>query len=482
MQNDWFSLWPDGLIGIDESGNIVAVSPTAEKLLGWSCDYAQGKSIHQLLCAQNRTHSHTAEDCPLLHEKISVEAFSTLWKHKDGTYISVDSRVLEIPHQEASRIISFVDNEDRLHNQEELQKFAEYVDNTPTPIVEFDSVGQILFGNSSFQELIIRFGFNSDGLAHILPSSIVSICETMTSGNTQDGNHEVDIENHVFQWHFHVLENTDDSTVIGYAFDISEQKRLQKINEEQRSTARKEFYAKMVHELRTPLNAIIGFSDVLLSRSNSSFTEREAHQISMIQQAGKQLNQLVTDTLDVAKIESGKMQIDIDEVSLSKIYAEIHDQIETLARRKNLNFSFSCLTEKTILSDKIKIRQILVNLLSNAVKYTKQGSVHLLVRESHDADLGDCISCTVSDTGVGIPEDQVATLFEAYEQVNEKQNRNIEGTGLGLSLVKNLVQLLEGKITVTSAYGTGSSFEVLLPLAITNQEPTSIASARRASS
>ncbi len=468
--NEWFERWPDGLISIDAQHNIVALSPAAEKILGWSSDSAKQHNIHELLCAQNRAFAHEASHCHLLDEHHHNDIVSALWKNNTGKYVSVDCRILPIESDDASKLVSFVNNEDRLHNQAEMHKFAEYVGKSPAPLAEFDQYGQLLFGNESLQNLIVLYGFNDIGHANIFPAELNELCNELIQNNTKEKSVVVNIDAACFAWHFNLLQTEAETSVMGYAFDITEQKKAEKIAEEQRALARKEFYAKMIHELRTPLNAIIGFSDILLTRSADKLDERELRHVTMIKTAGNQLNQLVTDTLDITKIESGKMKIDVNEFSINHVCEEILGQVKTLADQKGLSFRFNTMTERKIFSDKTKVRQIILNLLSNAVKYTKEGSVHLLVSDKTHEELGNCLSVTVTDTGIGIPKNQLPNVFVSFEQINEKQNKNEQGTGLGLALVSNLVDLLGGRISAESEYGAGSTFELLLPCFFQNQE------------
>ena len=219
----------------------------------------------------------------------------------------------------------------------------------------------------------------------------------------------------------------------------------------------------MSHEIRTPLNAIIGFSNLLISRIEDKVTEEEINRLKSIKNAGLQLADMVTDTLDFNKIESGKMTLEISEFSVAEVGEMLHDQMQTLASQKNIDYQFKSLTDATICSDRSKVRQIFTNLISNGIKYTPDGSVNVLVSETIDRDLDSCIQIVVLDTGIGIAAEKLPTLFESYEQVESEATRSIQGTGLGLALVKDLVQLLGGKISVTSELNYGSSFEVLLP-------------------
>ena len=458
------SQWPDGLIVVEDNYVITEVSHKACEILGSTEEYYIGKNIHDVLCAQNRSSEHTIENCNIINAEIN-QIISSDWVKSDGHYISVDFRKLAINGTDnANFIISFQDNVERRHNQAELKKFTEYVEYSPSPLAEFDEHGQMLFGNQAMQEIILEYGFNDAGAANILPKGIIDICHDLIHRSDQHSHiTEVHIKDSFYAWHFQLLTAEQTKSVIGYAFDISKQKAAEAVAEKQRNQARKEFFAKMVHELRTPLNAIVGFSDLLINKIAEKITERELERLKSIKNAGLQLNDLVTDTLDFSKIESGKMSLNVTEFSIASVCEQVNDQIVTLAQQKNLSYRYNSFTEQKICSDRVKVRQVLVNLLSNAVKYTMEGSVHLILSTTQDDSLGCCFEILVSDTGVGIPEEQLPTLFDSYEQVDSELTKDIQGTGLGLALVRDLITLLGGKVSVTSELGKGSAFTVLLP-------------------
>lgn len=467
-ENSWFNNWPDGLLGLNKHNRIVELSPMAQSILGFTREELYGNDPHETLCSKTRGDQHDENKCLLTSRDTGTETTSTLWTHKNGHYVSIDYRMIPVGYGEASRVMSFIDNSTRLHNQAEMEKFSEYVEKSPAPLAEFVMDGQLLFGNSALQELVLEYGFDDYGAANVIPKNISAIGEKLIQLNGQDETQEVRLEDCVFLWHFHLLENDSAPTMVGYAFDITQQKEAERIAKEQSSQARKEFYAKMVHELRSPLNAIVGFSDLLIYDLKDRISESSLHQLQLIKDAGNQLNEQVTATLDITKIESGKMSIEISDFSVAGLCKEVFTQMNPLAQKKHLAFEFSSLTEQRIFSDKLKVRQIVINLVSNAIKYTSEGEVHLVVSEKDDKELGEAISIIVSDSGMGIKKEDIPRLFKSFEQVNQEQTRKIEGTGLGLALVTNLVKLLGGRISVDSTYGSGSTFELLLPFLRSN--------------
>jgi len=455
--------WPDGLIALDENGYILWLSDYATTVLGWDSVGTIGKHIHDLLCVHSRETHHDAKDCVLMaqsdiHLNVMTSAY---WLANNGEYVGVDYRVMVSPvESECHRIVSFFENRYQQHNYEELTKFAGFVEKSPGAIAEFDHEGQMLFGNRAMQELLLAHGFDGKGNAKIFPPELNIFCRHCCFDNVSTTHIDVEVDGYWFSWNFYPLEEKSGTTVIGYAFNATERRIAQQQAQVTRAQARRDFYAKMIHELRTPLNAIVGYSDLILCRADERMTDKDKRALRGIKIGGMQLNELISDTLDISKIEAGKMTAEIEDFQVDSVVADINEQMSYLADAKNLDYMIRCTPNLNVTSDRRKVRQILVNLISNAIKYTKKGRVSATIECS---DNGNTFTISVTDTGVGIPMDQLSLLFKEYQQVRETQNRGIQGTGLGLALVSELIQVLDGNITVDSDYGKGSTFTVVLP-------------------
>jgi signal transduction histidine kinase len=232
-----------------------------------------------------------------------------------------------------------------------------------------------------------------------------------------------------------------------------------------------DFLATMSHELRTPLNSIIGFSDVL--RSNKSLGEKQSRFVENIQKSGRMLLDMINDLLDLAKIESGKMEVRLTDFSIENIIHTQCDLARPLTEKKNIDMEIKVQPNLPQLhQDQNKIQQILTNLLSNAIKFTPEGG-RIVVHARHSTK--GRLDLAVEDTGVGIALEDQKTIFEKFRQGNtvlsggDAMTREYSGTGLGLSIVKELCRLLEGEISVTSELGKGSTFTVKIPWKITEQ-------------
>ncbi|MCA9040742.1 MAG: HAMP domain-containing protein [Planctomycetaceae bacterium] len=233
------------------------------------------------------------------------------------------------------------------------------------------------------------------------------------------------------------------------------------------------FLATMSHELRTPLNSILGFSEVLEQAPNLS--DKQQRYVHNIQQSGRELTALINELLDLAKIESGKMEVQIAETNINDLVSRQVDAISSLAHKKNIDLNLIPSQElKVVQQDPGKIQQILNNLLSNAVKFTPEGGrVSVYVDKLED----ERFQILVEDTGVGIPLDDQEMIFDKFRQgksipgMKDTMTREFSGTGLGLSIVKELTKLLGGEIFLESEFGKGSRFYVQLPIVLTEPEP-----------
>ncbi len=234
-----------------------------------------------------------------------------------------------------------------------------------------------------------------------------------------------------------------------------------------------EFLATMSHELRTPLNSILGFSDVLASAEN--LTEKQKRFVSNVQKSGRDLLLLINDVLDLAKIESGKLEVQKADVRLIEIIDKQVDAMIPIAERKNIDLTTSVDLDMPLLrQDPGKLQQILTNLLSNALKFTPEGG-RVRVRGSLRED-GRQFELIVEDTGIGIPLEDQATIFEKFRQgrsvpgQRDAMTREFGGTGLGLSIVKELARLLGGEVFLESEFGKGSTFAVRLPISLDDRD------------
>ena len=223
------------------------------------------------------------------------------------------------------------------------------------------------------------------------------------------------------------------------------------------------FLANMSHELRTPLNSILGFSDVMLEELDGPLTENMRNDLGLIQKNGQHLLHLINDVLDMAKIESGKMNLNIEKFNLQEIIEEVTSITSPFASERNLSLFIEPDSdyEVRISADKIRIRQVMINLINNAIKFTERGkiSIRAACEDNH-------VLISVKDTGIGIPHDHLEAVFQEFTQVDTSTTRKVGGTGLGLPISRRLIEMHGGRLWAESSgvNGEGSIFYVFLPI------------------
>ena len=275
----------------------------------------------------------------------------------------------------------------------------------------------------------------------------------------------------IYYFKVKVIVLGDDDAKIGTLFilhdttdSLTQIKLMEKANEEleRASRMKSDFLANMSHEIRTPMNAVIGMAEIAMREKNP---QQITDYLLQIQSSGKNLLNIINDILDYSKIESGKMEIIEDGYEPFTEYSEIANVVATRIGNKPLDLIFFIETElpHKLLGDAMRIRQVLINLANNAVKFTKEGFVRVIVTCEYVSE--DTVNLTfhVTDTGIGIKEEDLEKLFVSFQQVDSKRNRSVEGTGLGLAIAKNLVEAMGGTIGVDSEYGKGSDFWFTVP-------------------
>ena len=253
--------------------------------------------------------------------------------------------------------------------------------------------------------------------------------------------------------------------------DITERKRYEEAltaardQAEAMSRTKSSFLANMSHELRTPLNAIIGLTEMLVSNTARFGTDKALEPLRRVNRAGTHLLGLINQVLDLSKIEAGKLQLDLESVSIAPLIEEVVGTARSLAEQNKNRLSVECSRDlPPIEADAMRLRQILLNLLSNACKFTKDGEISLRATPIQHYER-QFIAFSVTDTGIGMTPDQMTRLFEEFSQADASTARHYGGTGLGLAITRRLCRMMGGDVTAASEPGKGSTFTVRLPFA-----------------
>ena len=252
----------------------------------------------------------------------------------------------------------------------------------------------------------------------------------------------------------------------------------QKKQIEDLNRAQKRFFSSMSHEIRTPVNAIIGFNESTLRENISEEVRENAHNIEV---ASKLLLHTINEILDMSRLETGGMEIVCTDYRTTAMLSDIVSLVWLRAQEKGLEFVIRVdpAMPTSLHGDEVRIKQLLLNVVSNAVKYTREGSVTLAI-SGRTGEQGVFYAVyDVTDTGIGIREENIPQLFSAFQRVDEQSTHAIEGTGLGLSIVKQLLDMMGGSVTVTSEYGKGSNFHIEIPQQVADSTPVGEVNLRR---
>jgi signal transduction histidine kinase len=237
--------------------------------------------------------------------------------------------------------------------------------------------------------------------------------------------------------------------------------RMRNAEVERANHAKSAFLATMSHELRTPLNAIIGFTRLVVRKSAGLLPERQVDNLRKVETSAVALLTIINDLLDLSKVEAGRMTTTIRDIDLNSVAEQVATELSGLATARNLHLDLELDPALPIVStDARRVRQILINLTSNAIKFTRRGRVRIRTMPRRPSG----VAMSVIDTGIGIPPDQMARIFEPFHQVDGGSTREVGGTGLGLTIVRQMASLLGGTVRAESELGVGSTFTLELPV------------------
>lgn len=482
---------PDGSHILDENGNLMYCSETFAALLGYTMSETRNLHVEDW-----DRHFPTEQIVPVIKDLIQTpRIFVTRHQRKNGDIFDaeINARGISIDGKlylyASSRDITLL-KRDAIEHQKTNAKLQFLFDTMPDAFFVINQKGLIQSVN---EKGIAMFGYSEEALIGKNISMLTTsehrqahdgyISEYLKTGKNRIIGSVRELiarksDGSEFPIALSVGEVRVDDEVLftGIIRDISELKQkekdlIQAKNEAlEAGLAKSQFLANMSHEIRTPLNGIFGVLQVLKQKIQGS--EKHAL-IDVALSSGRSLLTVINDILDFSKIEAGMLKVDHTALSIRNIIESIISELTPQASQNGnmLTFCFSESFDDGFEGDPVRIKQILLNLTSNAIKFTENGQVNIAVEHSHSDHL-EGVRFVVTDTGIGMSEELLKRLFNRFEQADESTTRKHGGTGLGLAICKNLIELMDGKITVSSSHQTGSEFIVTLPLPKAAKSPT----------
>ena len=407
---------------------------------------------------------------PLLIGTRLVGTLASVHTETDRTFGEADLRLLNLFAPQAAIAIENA----RLYTEAQRQRryFEAVVQNSPVAIVTLDLDGRIVALNPAFERL---FGYDRDDALDANLDELINDPETLAEATDytvaaaagqlahgigkrrrRDGSY-LDVELAGVP----VEVGGESVGIVALYHDMTELLEARR-DAEEANRAKSQFLANMSHELRTPLNAIIGYSEMLEEEAEEAGLREFVPDLGKIQGAGRHLLSLINDILDLSKIEAGRTEIVTERVDLGTLVREVEDTTRPLVARNGNTLQVAIdPSMRPVVTDAMKLRQVLLNLLSNASKFTEQGTIRMDV--GPDPLNGAHFLVRVADDGIGMTEEQMGRLFVAFSQAENTTSRRYGGTGLGLAISRRFCILLGGDLTVESDPGHGSAFTVRLP-------------------
>lgn len=481
-----FELSGVGIAEVSPDGMFLMINEPFCKITGYSEEELKEKSFEDITYSEDiDVDLNYVND--LLTDKIDGYNIEKRYIRKNGSVVWVNLTVSLVrdndknPKYFVSVINDITDNK---KNEIELKKQAQAVFYCPVSIVVTDKNGIIEYVNPAFE---IISGYKKEealGKNPKIQSSgeenrefYKNLWGTILKGEIWKGTFKNKKKNGEIYW-----EESSISPIINLQGkithfvavkeDITKRKLIEeeliksKIEAESASRAKSAFLANMSHEIRTPLNAILGFSELLLNDSNLS--EEQKSKVETINRTGEHLLKMINEILEISKIEAGKASINLSKFNMYRVIEDLKNIFYLKAKDKSicLNFFIDDDVPEVIITDELKLRQILINLVGNAIKFTDKGSVSVVINSKNEQD-DSLLYVAVKDTGIGIAEENLNKIFDDFTQVYDTKYSK-GGTGLGLTITKEFVELLEGSITLKSTYGKGSEFSFFIPVTIAN--------------
>jgi len=463
---------PDSVMVLDSTASIILSNPAASRMTGYSPEELAGMSVFSLLPSHARMSAHA--DFDVLQKELRFSSGYEILR-KDGAIAHVHFDAVKLTDDTYLGFSKDVTDRRQAHDalEESEARFKELLEQAGDAIFVCDKFGALQFVNDS---ACVSLGYTREELLKLKVWDVDPLAKERNDPETLWSQPSVTFES--------IHKRKDGSTfpiemkmgritvagevsILGLARDISGRKEAEdhliqaKETAEAASRSKSEFLANVSHELRTPLNAIFGMLQMV---TTTELSEEQLECINTALSSGRNLLQVINDVLDLSKIEAGKIELLEADFNLRDLVGSVEDIFSLQAEEKGLAIKWTVGEdlEDWYIGDQGRIRQVLFNLVGNALKFTEAGSISIECQQvaSPDPDLFARLLFVISDTGIGIPQDKIGSVFEAFEQVDGSYSRYYQGTGLGLGIVKRFVELMDGNITVESLTGKGTTVAV----------------------